>query len=714
MIIVTNLQENGGDQASSTIRLDAAQPPDDLHTQLMPVRPAATVDEIVAQVVGPRNRQVELLVPNGTTALQSADGCAALRKAADEAGIHVLVFTADEQTLRAASSAGLDVLPVGRPIAPPDRLQRRGPRRPASPFPPAVPPGDNNGAYGGGAAPEPVFSAPRPRMPVDGAVPSRQGQASSPVSDADFLAGLAAFEQAQADDVPARGTMLATDEGAILFDAPGDLGVPRPVAADDEGWETAFDELGVTMASEPESPLPLPPRVPGPDVPTGREPGLSRRAASGLPDGSPRRPKGGMLTARDDGRSQRQAAPDQAREPRQRRWRSLLWPLVMLGLVAVIGGGWIGATRLGFGLAGPSIMLTPAVPQAQAQQVNGVIIPVRPDVAKDASSYALQGAVVEQPVNIAVAGEAISTTLTPIGRARGTLFLRNTLSQAVTVRAGTPVPAANGVQFVVAQTATVPAAAASLDGVTYGRGEVALVATIPGASGNISAGSITSIPGFEGTLRVEQGEFTGGSDQEVRIVRVEDVNRVLPEAISRLYAAGLQALQDKAPGGLQLSTATITPTLESLQQLQGVEYGVFPPIGGVTPDGTFRVEVRATFGGVAEPAGAPLQQQLPVAVHNQLVNTGKIAADAQVQVKDWTVANGGLRVDALVAPAARVKALSPDFLREVERAIAGKPRNEATAYLQGLVKAGTIQSFSPIPDTWDKIPAGVSVRQSGS
>jgi hypothetical protein len=237
---------------------------------------------------------------------------------------------------------------------------------------------------------------------------------------------------------------------------------------------------------------------------------------------------------------------------------------------------------------------------------------------------------------------------------------------------------------------------------------------VPGAAGNIPPGSITSIPGFEGTLRVDQGEFSGGSDQEVRIVRTEDVNRVLPEAVSRLYGTGVQQLQAEVNTrpGFQLSQAVITPTLESLQQLSALDYAVFPPIGAVTQDGTFQLEVRARFQAVAEPTDAPLQQQLQQAVRNQLVNTGKIAPDAQVQIGSWRIANGGLSVDATVTPAGNVPPLSQDFLQQVETAIAGKPRDEATRYLQSLVDEGRIQQFSPIPPSWETIPTRVNVRQS--
>jgi len=398
----------------------------------------------------------------------------------------------------------------------------------------------------------------------------------------------------------------------------------------------------------------------------------------------------------------------------RRSGRSLRWPLAILGLLGVSLAGLVAVRTLGVSLVRPSIVLTPPAPPNELQTIKGLVIPVSGGPVDGTAASAVEAAIIEQPVSVAVQGQAISTTTTPIGRATGTLIVRNTLSQPVVVRAGTIVPATNGIRFTVDADVTVPEAVASADGIDFGRGQVKLTATVPGAAGNLPPNAIRSIPGLEGTLRVIQGEFIGGSDVEVRVVRTEEVNRVLPDALSRFYGAGVQALEAAVAGTPELSPTlvAITPTLETLKQLQGVEYAVFPPIGSVTRDGTFRLEVRATFRAAAEPVNRPLREQIEQATRNQLVSTAGVSADAEVAVAGWTIAGQGLVVDATVRPTGKAPPLPPDLLAEVQKTIVGMPRDAARAYLESLVARGRIAAFTPIPDQWETIPEQVSVKQA--
>lgn len=703
---------------------------------LLPVTPGTTIDEIVARIAAVNSSRVELLVPNGTRELQSLAGCETLKRAAADIGKQVTIFSSDEKTTAAARIAGLDVVPVGGPIAGPDAASAR----PPAPLPPqAAPPEPTNGSRR--IRPTPHFTAPQSPRPHSSSAPARPnsgqtrevpGRKPAPAApgaqaprhsgagpsrtDQDFLASLEAFDRAQTDPAQSRGETVPTAEGALLFDTAGDVGIPRRVSQEHEAWDSAFEAMGETMASEPVTPRPArarPRRTAGAPqegaAAGGRGLGSLAPLFSRRPRSTTKAAGGNAALAQRPGRSPADggASAGPAR-------RLPIWPLALLGLVIIGVSGWLLLRSLNLGPTRAVVELTPAVPLAEARPFEDITIPIRGEPVTDPSALDVEGAIVEQPVSALVQGQAISSTLTPIGRASGALFLRNTLSQPVLLQAGTVVPAANGTRFVVDEDATVSAAVATADGITFGRGEATLTATVPGAAGNIPPGSITSIPGFEGTLRVEQGEFTGGTDQEVRVVRTEDVNRVLPDALSRLYGAGQQALQLRLADrpNLQLAQTAITPTLESLQQLQGVEYGVFPPIGGVTPDGTFELETRATFRGLAEPANAPIGQQLQRAVRNQLVNTGQIEPNAQVEVTNWTVGGQGLMVDAAVSPSGETPPLAEAFMEEVQTAIAGRPRAEALNYLQSLVDDRRIASFSPLPDEWETVPARVDVTQA--
>ena len=86
---------------------------------LIPVSPDMAIEEIVARVWSLHTPHVELLVPDNTKALQSLAGCETLQQAASSTGIHLTLFTADEQTTEAAGMANLEVIGVGGSILAP-------------------------------------------------------------------------------------------------------------------------------------------------------------------------------------------------------------------------------------------------------------------------------------------------------------------------------------------------------------------------------------------------------------------------------------------------------------------------------------------------------------------------------------------------------------------------------------------------------------------
>jgi hypothetical protein len=676
---------------------------------LIPLLQTSSIDEIVAQVRATNKPEVELLVPNNMKALQSSAGCTILKHTVAEGGAQVTLFTNDDKTQRAAQSAGLTVIPVEGTVV-----------GPAGPTGPTTHHSKVFWPQGRQRALERSTAAPVSAAGGAGTAASAAAPASS---DEDFLAGLQAFEQTL-DPAGRTGDEWSTDGGALLFDSEGERGLGRRVAQTRDAWELAFDDMGVAMTEEP-----APPRAPQPAaeaIPPRR--GTTRQARTAAPTPAPsgragrsmfgdalasvfpRRPRGANGSGNGDGGgTPPRTAPKSAAAPSGfNPWIMVALAAVLLIAALVYTSGW-----LPWGTTAPTVALSPAPVQTEAQTYGDLVIPIA-DVPPPEGSAQVEAAVLSQPVSTLVQGQAISTTVAPIGRASGSLLLRNTLSQPVLLRAGTIVPAANGVQFVVDADVTIPASVITADGITFGRANATLTANVPGASGNIPAGSITAIPGYEGTLRVEQGAFSGGSDQEVLVVRAEDVNRVLPDALSRIYGTGSQALQLAAAGrsGFTLVTPTVSPTLESLQQLQGVEYAVFPPIGSVTTDGTFDLTMWATFNGVAEPTNRPITAQVATAARNLLVSDGRAAPDAEVQVTQWTIGPQGLVVAAAVQPAGSAPVLPEALADEVRVAIAGRPRAEAVEYLQRLQAEGRIAAFGALPPSWETIPEDVVIVQA--
>lgn len=670
---------------------------------LLPLLPDATIDEIVAGVRSAGAGQVELLVPNSTRVLQSLAGCELLREAVAASGLSITLFTADEPTITAASRAGLDVIAVGSSILP-DKRPATFRAKPLSRLdPPALPPVRSS--------PTEITRPVRSTSEIGStAADTNQYEVAAVAPDDAFLQGLRAFEQGQDSPRVAPGETVETPEGSLLFDAPGDRGVPR--SSERVAWNAAFDDMDAAMAAEPE-PRPAPYRAAtaAPVAPMESRRATERRTLPGWPfqrraapatrsaETAVRRLQGG--TVRQPQTVAKSAEPERPR---------FLWLIVVIAAALIGLVAWFGLGTLGIGLGSQQITLKPRAPSSEMQTFSGIEVPL----AAAPIAGALQGRVLEQPVRVLVQGQAISSTLVPIGRATGSLVLRNRGSFAVTVRAGQVIQAANGTTFTVNDEVTVPAATERPDGsgTIYGQGVAELTATVPGAAGNIPAGSIGGIPGVEATVRVEQGPFTGGSDQEVHIVRTEDVNRVLPQAVSELAGAATRALAAQAAQdpALALATDTISPTVASLHSLAGVEVAVFPPIGSVTSDGTFRVELRGTFRGMAGPASQPVTDQLTQVVRDQLVAAGRIGQDAQIDITGWRPDGPGLLVDATIRPSGKVVPLSEAFLGEVQQQIAGRTRADAEAYLQTLVVDNKIAGFTALPAGWETVPEKVVIK----
>ena len=732
---------------------------------LLPITPDSSVETVIQQIEAAGAQVIELLVPNDTHALQSVAGCDLLRQAATKRGIRLTLFTADEKTLTAANLAKLDVVPVGgavaqaKPAVPnraldPNREPRLAPRA-TPPAPAAAPPARNvrpapatqrpaqspaprppanEQARRPAPPPNPLASnqtrsgrpgdAPPPRVPpaseqvrrpapptnstdpnqprrgrADVAPPARTPLPSdSQTSDADFLASLATF-----DDLPDTpgARLLRDDQGGVLWDTPGDAGVRRP-ALDTEDWDASFAALGATMAAEPEDDAPAPRRRPG-------------RAQSEV---APRRTQDRAAPLADPRRVRRTRPDDQdaEQEAQPRRRTFLAWPLAVLALLVLLAGGWWFLQQRGLVGATPTLELMPPLPQTAPERINNIVIPLTTAAVTDTAAIAVRALLVENDAVARVPGTAEASTITPIGKATGTLVLRNTTSSPIEIPVGTEVQG-GGIPFRFDTTVFVPAASQDADGVRFGRTEASVTSTVPGAQGNLAAGIIGSVPGYEGTIRVDQVAFGGGTDQEVRVVRIEDVNKVLPQALSQLYSTGVQVLNVRTAEvpGWTLPAGTITPTLQALQKLAAVEYGVFPPIGSPADEnGGFVLEVRARFQALAQPAGTQgLDQQLADAVRRRLISTNGVDQRSTVTLGSWVVRDQTLVATADVQPYAGPITLSAEVLTEVQGKLAGTPRASAEALLQQYVAEGKIGAMPSLPAEWSEvIPSNLRVVQA--
>jgi hypothetical protein len=398
--------------------------------------------------------------------------------------------------------------------------------------------------------------------------------------------------------------------------------------------------------------------------------------------------------------------------------RRSIWPLV--GALALLAALLVGGAL--FLLAGRATVTVAApVRPDTVEPVEGLILPLAP-----AGSAPAGTAVVAEPIGSDVAasqqGEVAEGTMTPSGTASGVVNILNSSSQSILLPAGTEFIAvrADGqeVPFVSTAEVLVPGATTADQGAqivtTRGQAEVPVSARSPGSGSNVDANSIRSMtppggPTFNtgsGNLLVSNPAIGGGSEQEVRIVKDGDVQALLGAALEQLDAEARRQLEGLAQArGLTVDTSTITPRRSELEQLQGFETVVDPPVGATLDPANprFTVTVQARYGALATPANQPMDRQLGPAFTEQLRQAGLLQpGDCRApSVSGWRWDGESLLVDGQIAPDTQspgcAGGLDAATLAQVREAVRGRSRPEAEAALQALVAQGVIGGYT-LPD----------------
>jgi hypothetical protein len=325
------------------------------------------------------------------------------------------------------------------------------------------------------------------------------------------------------------------------------------------------------------------------------------------------------------------------------------------------------------------------------------------------------------PVSASVAftttGSVSRETSAPNNPARGSVTLLNYNGGAFSLPQGSEFIAtkADGqeVRFVSDGAVTIPGATTNQQGVNIvtapGQASVNITARAPGSASNVEGNTISqlALPGqgavglAGGTLRIEHGPIGGGDEKTVRVVTDDDVQAVLPEALTGLDAAApptLQAAADAQGQSLKVEPTTLSPGRDQLAvqgEGQVFELIVSPPVGQeVDPANPgFSVVVRATFGALATPADRPLETQFQTAVPRQLSAEGKLAAGTAPTVNGWRWDGSRLLVSGVLKPDSNQPRLDARQISAIRASLLGKSRADAEATLQGYVEQGIISGY---------------------
>ena len=409
-----------------------------------------------------------------------------------------------------------------------------------------------------------------------------------------------------------------------------------------------------------------------------------------------------------------------AAAPRRRAWQIFALIGGLLVLLLVIGG----VLFLNSG-----VTVTVAAPLRPDAVKPFVALPV-PLVAAGAGvgGSAVEAEALGSDVAVSQTGEVTESTLTPSSSASGVVNLLNSSAQALLLPAGSEFIAvkADGqeVPFVSNVDVLVPGATTSDQGAqivtTRGQAEVPVTAKSPGSASNVEANTVRRIvpPGGQGfntdtgSLRVSNPPISGGSEQEVRIVKDSDAQALLAPALEQLDAEARRQLEGLAQQrGLSVDASTILPRRADLEQLQGFEYKVDPP-AGTTLDAAnprFVLTAQARYSALATPAGKGLREQLGPAVTEQLRQSGELQpGDCRAPaVTGWRWDGESLLVDGQITPDTQSPrcqgGLDAEALAQVREAVRGKSREQADAALQALQAQGVIGDYS-LPEGVRQLP----------
>lgn len=654
------------------------------NSTLVMVMPGDDIDAVIDRVSATNASTVQLLIPDGATALQTGQDVRRLCAAAGDQGITLLPICSDEQILDAFRLNGVAAIVVQktrvRPDVKPDQTARRSytTRQMASE--------------------EPIIQPP-PAVEEN---------------DDDFLRELNERAQKQ-----------TSSEDDQLLDAMDHM-PPRSAATrpGDDELAAQFDDFSDALESEQQAteayatrPIPpRPPRVRPEDIELSPE--ETARAAR-TRTSTPTRPRVSQPVPRPEVQPipPPHDAPRRSSERRPRRSRRSGrpgWlPVVLISVLVLLL--FTAAIFLIFGNRVTVVLSLPERPTEIRSFEDQVVPLVSP--GGEASASAVQAAEVRSEASFSVSGQAGTEVAEPVGTAGGTVLLRNLGTQAFPIPAGTEFIAVNEqgqeVRFASEADVTVPPSTTSRQGAqiitSLGEATVNVVARSPGSAANVGANTIRQIaPPGQPPIAVNTGSgleavhdpLTGGSEAMVRIVSEADVQQVLGEALTGLNNQARQNLEQEAVSqSLIFEPTTVTPSPDQLAAGQGYEIIVNPPIGERVPDPNnpaFDVQVRGVFSALATPPGRPLQDQIQQALPEQLRISDLIRpGDGQVPlITGWNWDGQRLTVRGELRPSDSGAAIDQATLDAIKSSIAGKSRAEADAALENFVQQGVIGGYT--------------------
>ena len=552
-------------------------------TALVMLAPDDSIDAIIEQVKKAGANHVDLLMPDGATALQSRKACDKLREMANRASIDLTLYTADPKIVRAAQNCQIMVVELDESALAP--VSTPTPSRPA---------------------PRPAPVAPRPASAAPVAAPVRTAEeeflASLELDTAPTLprsaqpAETIAFEKAPATQPTADDAWAASLDSFAL--PASDPAPSQPAATrNDDAWDFAAFDDQPSVISPAASPTPSRPRERTNEAPTGTAPKQ--------PATAPKVRRGPKIVS----------AEEAAQAKRPRSNTGLLVGLLVIGLIALAVWWFF------FRKQNVRITVEPPAGRNGEQVYTDVRINFQPEPVNDPSSAAIQGRVIGGPVSVTVRGTVQTATEQPDKTASGYVRLVNRNTQGYSLAAGTRVRTTNlqgeEITYLTTQEVAVPALISSLTGTTFGQADVAISATSPGEHANLPADDSTpwTVESYEGVLfAINPEDIGGGTNISLKIPTEADIRPLLNQAVPQFRNAVPNAMRTLLQPGEEVARIDFSPDVDELVQNPSLYDLQTRPLPET--DGDFELILTANFRGLAVPTnfGQQLNRALPNAL----------------------------------------------------------------------------------------------------
>ncbi|MDQ2995773.1 MAG: hypothetical protein M3R61_01765, partial [Chloroflexota bacterium] len=247
---------------------------------------------------------------------------------------------------------------------------------------------------------------------------------------------------------------------------------------------------------------------------------------------------------------------------------------------------------------------------------------------------------------------------------------------------------------------------------TCGQITVGVTARSPGSASNVDVNSVTQLlmPGQQPIVSqnsnfiFQNAPIAGGSEQPQRIVTEADVQAVLGQALTALYANGNQALRSQIDETkVAIDATTIVPSAEALGDPKNYDPPLVDPAVGQPVDSNnpvFKVTVRANFNALATPIGRAVADQLQTVVPQfffQRPDRPCKASERQgtrVDASHWD--GEKLTIDGAIS-CVPIGGLPPETISKVRDSVKDQPRDAAVRGMEQLKQDGLIGDYQ-LPD----------------